>query len=339
MSIKGVLIGIAVGFGLAASAAQAEVTILFNSYEPPHGGMPKSLQPWMDEVEEVTDGRVKFRVPPSTLGPPPQQLQLVTGGVADGAYVLNTWMRNHWKLPQLAELPLLGGSAEASAVALWRTYQKYFKQAEEYKDVVLLGYCAAVPTTVFNLEEEPVTSVSQLEGQRVFSPDSLAEPLGELGAAAVTGPVVKAHNQLSKGVVDLAAGFSFFIADAYNAMPYLNAATEIPGGLWTPTFSVFLSKSAWNRIPPKDQELIRSVSGERLARHCGYWDEQEAKSREKFVGDGRAVEAASPQMMESIREVAAPMRQAWLEAAESRGVDGEAALTYFREQLEAELQE
>ncbi len=278
-------------------------------------------------------------MPPTSLAPPPRQWELVTQGVADGAYIFNAWMQNQLLLPQLAHLPFLGGTSEATAVALWRTHKQFFEKADEYKEVVLLGYCAGPATFLFGLGDKPITSVDDIRGKKMFAPANLAKSYQQLGAAVVVGPVVQIHDQVSKGIVDAAAGLSYHPADGFNALPYLKTATEFPGGAFAPTFSIFLNKAKWAQIPKPDQDKIMSVSGEKLARACAYWDTLEKQSFEKFEKAGKRRVTAPPELLEALRKAWAPLEDAWFQDAAKRGVDGRAAMAFYRQQIQAVMAE
>ena len=321
-------------------AVSAQVKILFNSFEPPGGAIfPGAIKPWIAEVERVTEGRVKIEVPPTSLAPPPQQYELVKQGVADGAYTLNVWLQKQWLLPQIGHLAFAGGTSKATAVALWRTHKRFFETANEYNDVELLGYCAGPASFLFTLGDKPITSAEDIKGKKMFAPANMAKPFQALGAAVVVGPVVRIHDQVSKGIVDMAAGLSYHPADGFNAMPYLKSATEIPGGLFAPTFSIILSKAKWAQISKDDQAKIMEVSGEKLARSCEYWDTLEKASMDKFLKSGKTRVAAPPELIAALKKAFAPDEEAWLADAKKRGVDGVAALAYYRQQIEAVMAE
>ena len=115
---------------LGASAAQAQIKIVFNSFAPPtfviNQGM---IDVWAKNVERITEGRVKVEIPTTSLAPPPQQWEMVTQGVADGAYIFVGFAQKRLLLPQIATLPFGTPTATAQAVALWRTHKKFFEKA------------------------------------------------------------------------------------------------------------------------------------------------------------------------------------------------------------------
>jgi TRAP-type C4-dicarboxylate transport system substrate-binding protein len=115
-----------------AGTAAAQTEVLFSAFTPPADIInTKIIQPWAKKVEEATAGRVKIKFSPTSLAAPQQQWEMVTQGVADAAYLFHGFQQNRLLLPQVAHLPFLGPSAEASAVALWRTHVKFFAAKNE----------------------------------------------------------------------------------------------------------------------------------------------------------------------------------------------------------------
>jgi TRAP-type C4-dicarboxylate transport system substrate-binding protein len=126
-----------------SGAARADTTILFNVFTPlASPTFTKVLGPWHQEIEKATQGRVKINRPPQSLAPPPEQLNMVRTGVADAAFIFNAFLQKSHPLIQLGFLPGTMTSGKADAVALWRTYQKFFKEKNPY-EVELLGFFAS----------------------------------------------------------------------------------------------------------------------------------------------------------------------------------------------------
>lgn len=314
------------------SSASAQ-TILFNSYEPPAGVNRRVAEAWGKDIERVTEGRVKLQFPPSSLAPPNQQWQVVIQGVADGAYTFHAWLQKKLLLPRVAEIPFVSNSAEATAVALWRTHEKFFQPANEYDEVVLLGFCAGPPDQLFSLSDRPITSEADLKGMKVAVQPATADRLKAVGAVPVVGPAVQLFDKVSNRIVDAVASIAVSTAQIVNIGPYVKAVTRFPSGGYIATFSYFISKPAWAKILPKDQELIRSVSGETIARRCKMWDDMDRDAYKQMQDAGVKIVDASPEFVEALKKRWSYVENDWLKDAAKRKVDGPAALAFFREQV------
>ena len=74
---------------------------------------------------------------------------MVMSGVADIAFMGVLYKRNEWTLPNLCEIPFIGGEPEATSVAVWKTYKKFFEKANEFKGVKLLTFWVLQPHGVW----------------------------------------------------------------------------------------------------------------------------------------------------------------------------------------------
>ena len=142
-------------------------------------------------------------------------------------------------------------------------------------------------------------------------------------------------DKVSNRIVDSVASIAVSTAQFVNIGPYVKSITRFSSGAYIATFSYYFSKSAWDKIPPKDRELIRSVSGEKLARHCRLWDEMDTDAYKKFRDAGVPVVDASPEFVNALRQSWAYVQADWLKDAARRKVDGAAALAHYREQVSA----
>ena len=61
-------------------------------------------------LARVTEGRVKIEFPATSLAPPPGQWEVMTQGIADGAYIFNPFAQDRLLLPQIASNLTFGGA-------------------------------------------------------------------------------------------------------------------------------------------------------------------------------------------------------------------------------------
>ena len=116
-------------------------------------------------------------------------------------------------------------------------------------------------------------------------------------------------------------------------MPYVKYATIVPGGLNGVSFSLLMNEKKFNGLPKEDRDAIWSVSGERVAVNAGKkTDELDAKSVADQKKQGIQRSVASPEFMDELREGTQFLVDAWLKDAAARGVDGKAALEFYKAQ-------
>ena len=323
---------LAAGMVLAgAGPLAAETTVLFNVFTPlASPTYTKVLGPWMAEVEKVTQGRVKMNKPPQSLAPPPEQLNMVRAGVADGAFMFNAFLQRSHPLLQMAFLPGTMTSGKADAVALWRTYQKYFAQKNPYPGIQLLGFFASPPGHIYNIEKKPIQSLADLKGKKAWSlPGMTAQAMGRTGAAIVPGPAVRMHEIISKGVVDAFCCIEYGDLNAFKVIQYVGAVTEVEGAVFSPKFSVFMSAAKWSQISAADRAAIMNISGEALARRSAGIDEGNAALKKKYIADGGILVPATAAFNAELKAAWKPLVEQWMADAAKLGVNGREALDFY----------
>jgi TRAP-type C4-dicarboxylate transport system substrate-binding protein len=325
--------------GLAPQLASAQ-TILFNCFFPPqHYTCRVMLRDWSKAMAKATDGRVKLSIPPKSLAAPPDQYDGVVNGVMDGAIQFNQFISNKVTGIQIAQLPFIGTeSAEAGSVALWRTYHKFFAKKHEYGPVVLLTDYVSSGAEFWSMNDKPIDSIADLKSRKMWAlPGVTANIIKATGSAVVAGPAVQMLQIISKGVVDGFVGVSFSSITAFKLTDYTKAVTVFPDKIFTPSFSFFISKKKWDTISPGDRKAIRALSGEKMARHFGQiQDGVNNRSRAKLLEGGLKSIKGDPKMLAQLKKIGQPMTDAWLKKVAAMGVDGKAAITYYRGVLATE---
>lgn len=324
--------------GLAPQRAGAQ-TILFNCFFPPqHYTCRVMLRDWSKAIEKATEGRVKLSIPPKSLAAPPDQYDAVVNGVTDGALQFNQFISNKVTGIQIGQLPFIGTeSAESGSVALWRTYQKFFADKHEFGPVVLLADYVSSGAEFWSMTDQPIRSIEDLKNRKMWAlPGVTANIIKATGSAVVAGPAVQMLETISKGVVDGYVGVSFSSVTSFKLTDYTKWVTVFPDKIFTPTFSFFVSQKKWNTIPEHDRKAILAVSGERISRHFGQvQDGVNNSSRTKLLKGGLKAIKGDPAMLGELKAIGQPMTDAWLKKVAAIGVDGKAAIAYYRSVLEA----
>ncbi len=337
------LLGVTALSAGAVSPVQAETEILFNFFAPPKHIINTGIAlPWTKAVEKATQGRVKFKIPPKSIAPPPRQFDIVRTRTADMAYQFNGFLRKQASLVQLSLLPLMGRSGEAHSIALWRTYKKYFEKKNQFAGVELLGFFGGMPGDMCSLKEDkPITSVAALKSMKMWSlPSYPAQALKQFDVAVVPGPAVRIYSIVSKGIVDGYSGLGMQEAIRFNVAQYTKSCTIIPGSVFTPTFSVFINPKKWASLSKADQAAIEQQSGEALGRLTRNWNDADIKGADNLRAMGIKVTTASAEFSGALQKAWSPIHQAWIKEANKLGVDGKAAFDFFRaeqQKIEASL--
>ena len=288
---------------------------------------------YLAEIAEATDGRVQFVDPAEMNRDGSAQFDLVTSGEVDAAYVFNGYLSESHPLLQLPMAPLMGGSAEQTAVSLWRLHDQYLAQTDYFDEAKLLGFIAAPAAHIWRLSEEPV-----VVGAGVASMNNYAVPyfegLDTRGPAAVRAEnemQLMAQNEAENGTL------TFFMAHgaarAAGIWTEDRTVTEVDNGLYTPTFSVILSNDAWSQISVEDQAAITEISGEHFAHRSASWDAFDEGHRMHMLDTGLNIERASSALLAELAEVSVSQTAQWAAQADAIGVAGQEALAAYQASL------
>lgn len=320
-------------FTVPMAPASAEVVLKLNSYIfPKHFFVSKVAKGWGDRVAKVTEGRVKLSIPVKSLTPAGRAWASLETGIAGVAISHDGFQRKRLQLMQVAYLPLATTSAEKSAVALWRTYEKFFKPANEYKGVKPLGLWQHSGSFAFN-SVRPISKVADFKGLKLRATAGVGvEAMKLLGVKPVATTGAEIFEKVSKGIVD---GLLFPVdgIPRFKVAKYVKHATFVPGSFYNQSWSFIMSQKIWNSLSKADQKAIESVSGEAIARDGGgTFDSNAIAAKAKLKAGGMQMVEASPAFIAELKETFAPLEANFLKIAKEKGVDGEAALAYFREQ-------
>jgi TRAP-type C4-dicarboxylate transport system substrate-binding protein len=326
---------LAMGVLTAGGQAVAQTTWRFSNWVPPtHPLSTEVFFKWGKMVEDATQGRVKVQFLPA-LGSPPSHFDLVKDGVADVAMSVNAYTADRFVLSDGVELPFLAPDALTADVAYWRTYKKFFEAADEFKGVKLLGLWVHGPAHIFTRSKE-IKSVGDLAQLKMRVPGGIVNDIAKtLGTVAVFAPASQAYDVISKGVAD---GIFFPTESVWNFKigPAIKHALEIPNGLYRTAHYIVVNPAKWEALPAEDKKAIESVSGEALAALAGkMWDSADADGKENLKKGGTSFTVASEPMMADLNSRLGNMQADWIAKAAKKGIDGKAALDYFKEQIQA----
>ena len=289
---------------------------------------------YLAEIAEVTDGRVQFVDPAEMNRDASAQFDLVTSGTVDAAYVFNGYLSDTHPLLQLPMVPLMGGSAEQTAVSLWRLHDQYLAQTDYFDEAKLLGFIAAPAAHIWRLSDQPVVL-----GTDIANTNNYAVPYFE--GLDTRGPkAVRAENEMQLMAQNEAENgtLTFFMAHgaarAAGIWTEDRTVTEVDNGLYTPTFSVILSNDAWSQISPRDQAAITEISGEHFAHRSASWDAFDEGHRRHMLDTGLNIVRADAALLGELADVSVTQTAQWAAQADAIGVDGQAALAAYQSSLQ-----
>lgn len=319
-------------FGVPASST-AETTLIHSGWIPRQAlEFDTILVNWAKEIEKNTNGRIKINMPAAPLGPTNEHFDMVEKGVCDIGLFAMVYKRNVVRLPQIVDIPFTAKSSEAASVALWRTHKKFFEAINEAKGVKILGYYA-MPEITLESVKHPILSLDDLKGMKIGSvPGTNSDIVKALGATPMAAPGIKSFELLSKGTVDGCASAPLFAALALKHGRYVKHITLFPGGLQRIAFALLMRQGAWDDLTPEDKKLFENTLGEKWARQVGKKLDEIEKNVviKEFSKLGVTFHKADDAFLAAAAERLTFIEKNWLEGAKSRGIDGPAALSYYK---------
>jgi TRAP-type C4-dicarboxylate transport system substrate-binding protein len=312
---------------LAAGAVHAQNVLRFNAWLPlVHPMMAMTVKPWTDDVAKATGNRVRFEFTAQSMGPPPNQFDMVRDGVIDAAITVHGYTPARFPLMQIGELPFLSDKSEPLSVALWRVMHKRFAAKDEHAGTQVMAIYTSQPGRVFTTKRA-LKSLKDWEGLKFAGGAAInLEEAKALGGVGVRAPGPQASEMLKRGVVDglfidMSSFTDFHLAGTAKYM------LDFPRGIHAATFTLIVNKAKWDAISAADKAAIMKISGEALSRRFGAnWDAAAAKSRENLKPAGVEVTMADGAYFKQLEDKLRFLEEEWLKRAAAAGLDGKAAL-------------
>jgi TRAP-type C4-dicarboxylate transport system substrate-binding protein len=323
---------------LLPAQAGAETKIVFNIFTPPSHFMWPEMRGWAKQVSDATQGRVKLEFPAESVAPPPKILEAVKNGSADGGFMFNAFLAPKIKGPMVGQLPWIvpADRSGAASVAMWRTYQKFFADKGEFKDVHLLSLFQWGGAGMCSVTDTPVTTLDDLKKRKLWAlAGNVATIVKNLGISFVAGPAVQIHEYVSRNVVDAYTGITWDSIESFKAAPYTKSCLLFDRYMNSANFSLFINNDTWAKLGKADQDAITKLAGEAMARHVGdSFDKSSLEAKDKLAKAGVTFAKVEPGLLEALHKASVPVEAQWIESVKSMGVDGKAAVAFMKSEVD-----
>lgn len=310
----------------AEEAPGPEVTLtLGHPFPATHVISEEVLEPFFDEVQEATQGRVNVEIHPGgALGGGEAMYENVVAGAQDIGFALHGYTAGRFPIAQVVELPFMfpGGSAEDATRALWQLYEEFPEFQDEYGDVKVLALWTHEPGYIWT-KDARVDTADDLQGLTLRAPGPITTDLIDaLDASAVGMPAPEAYDALERGVID-----GLMIAE--NGVNDFNLFDVLDYGVacdcYTSPMFVVMNQQEWDALSPEQQAIIDDMAGEPLSlRAAQAYDEERAQSRQAIDDAQIEIVELDDGERERWREIGQSAVDGWIDARESEGTPGQA---------------
>lgn len=310
---------------LAATPAQAQVTLTLSAWTPPQHLLTRVQHDWCQDVSKETQGRVKCNQLAKPVAPPPGSFDAVRDGLADVSFSVHGYTPGRFVLTQMVELPFIGGdSAEKTSVAYQTVYDKHLAKFDEHKGLKVLAVFTHGPGSAYNTKHA-IVKLADFDGLKMRVGGGMINDIGSaLGINMTLKPSTQSYELLSSGVMD-GIFFPSESVRAFKLEKLLKFRTDFPGGLYNTSFAMVMNPATWAKLSKEDQAVVTRLSGEALARRLGKaWDEADAEGNavEKTEGIQRIL--AGSGFISGIRGKTDALQQKWVADAKAKGLENPA---------------
>lgn len=334
MSKHSILAAAALAAILGSAPAGAQTVLTASSWVPPtHPLTANGMVAWLKEVEQATQGRVKFNILPKAPVAPPQTFDAVKDGVVDVSFTVHGYTPGRFTLTKMAEFGFLGDSAESISVAYQRMHERHLAKAGEHKGVKVIGVFAHGPGQIYTVKT-PVTSVADLQNMKVRVGGGIVNDYTRaLGGSPLLKPSSESFQMLQSGVAD-GIFFPNESITGFKLTSLIKHGTLVPGGLYNTSFVMMMNEAKYNALPKADRDIIDRLSGEHFARLAGrMWDAADAAGLKEIKAAGIDVRTASPAFVAEAKAKVDPVEHAWYGELKAKGYDGAALMREFRAEI------
>ena len=318
----------------AIAPAAAQTTITLSTWVPPTHALSTTQVEWCEMLEKKVPGKIKCNVLPRAVAAPPGTFDAVRNGLADISFAVHGYTPSRFVTPQLAEFPFLGNSSETVSVAFQRIYNKYPAIAEEHKGVKVLAVFTHGPGIVFNTKR-PIVKIDDLSGLKFRVGGGMVNEISKaLGMNVTLKPAPESYELLSTGVMD-GTLFPAESAESFKIEKIIRHATTFPGGLYNTSFVFVMNQAKFDSLPPDVKKAIDEMSGEFLSRMAGRaWDKADRRGIALMQANGVVFTKADAAFVAAVKSKTDPLEDAWVKAAEARGLkDAKKVLAEFRAEI------
>jgi tripartite ATP-independent transporter DctP family solute receptor len=249
---------------LAAGAAQAQVrehTFRWTTQNPAGHPITEGGQKFADLVAQKSGGKMQVKLfPGGVLGGDVQVLSAVQGGTIDMTSMNSGILQGQVKEFAIVDFPFLFNDAKEADAVMDGPIGKALADKLPEKGLVHLAYYDLGFRNVTN-SKRAIRTADDIAGLkiRVIQSPIYIDTFNALGANAVPMPFPEVYTALEQKTIDGQENpFTVIEANKFNEVQkYLSVTRHTYN-----SFIVLMSKKFWDRLSPKEQQMIQEAAYE-----------------------------------------------------------------------------
>ena len=225
---------------------------------PPVATMSVGFDAYLDEIEEKSEGRIKFeRYYSESLVKVPDVLDALSVGIADVGIIIPVQMTSKIPLSTVVYSPAVFEDSLKGAQAIHDLYEQLPVMNEELEkhNVTYAGQLTVPSSYIFT--KKPINSIADLKGLRIIAQGDQGILAEQLGAVPVTLTSTESFEALQRGTVD-GAIFNLTAATTYNLEQVAGHVYKLPLGGAGLLIGMNLEK--FEALPEDLQKIVLEVA-------------------------------------------------------------------------------
>jgi TRAP-type C4-dicarboxylate transport system substrate-binding protein len=315
------------------SHAKEQIKLRFGTLDGPNTIIGKGQAWYLERVEELSKGRIKFEnYWSSSLVPARQLLDALNTGVADVSFLIPGYYPSKLSLLTVGTLPTTYKNAFTFGMAL---HDLVLETPAVSNEMAKWGavYLTSAAFPPFNLlSKSPINSINTLKGMKVRTFGGMAMLVKQFGAVVVSLPTPQVYTALQRGTIDAAIYPPLLILDfkLHETAKYL---WDQPIG--SNVSAIGMRKAKWDSLSGDLKSIFRKAAIEhQIAYHRIVQVEgNEGSARKKLLESGVKIAPGSKEATARINEKVGLIWADWIKNMEGKGKPGQMVADKFRSLL------
>ncbi len=319
---------------VGAKAADPEFTFTIHHFLSPKATtQTKMIEPWVKQIEEASEGRIKFEIFPamSMGGKPPELYRQVRDGSADIVWTVIGYTPGVFPRTEVFELPSVHvGSATQTNLAIQYSMDLI---RDDFTDIHPLLVHAHAGNALHLVEPLDLYGTTSFEGMKLRTPSRTGAWLIEaMGAEPVGMPVPALPQALAKGTVDGAfIPFEIVAPLKVHELTRMSIEGRNKERFGTSVFLYAMNKDSYASLPDDLKKIVDDASGRDFAVAMGkVWDEAEKTGKSLQYSSGGEIIRLDAEATANIAEMGEEIVKRWVKEVQAKDIPGNAIVRWAR---------
>ncbi|PWA10382.1 hypothetical protein DCC39_11130 [Pueribacillus theae] len=290
------------------------------------------VQPWMERVTELTDGKVQFEYyPGEQLGKAADQYKLVKDGVADIGFTLVNYNSDIFPISNmLSAMPRINKSSLQGTLAYKDLLEEspVLLETDYLKNGVRPLYANVSPAYELWSVKKEIKTPEDLKGLKIRTGGGIENEIFEfVGAAPVSIAFPDLYESTERGIVDAVSLFPVAV-NTSGIDEIVKFGTEI---FWvTAVYPLIINEKTWDKLPDDVKEAI-SQANEEVAVQLAKTQDENTKEIVKEISKNATISKLTEDEQQKWDNISEEFQKKWLKDNESKGLPYGEVLNMYKE--------